>query len=269
MVSNNKLKNKIHEIIFEADTPFGKIFDIILLIAIITSVVIVSLDSMEEVHIEYKSLLFAWEWGLTIFFTIEYILRLYSSSRPSKYATSFFGVIDLLAIIPTYLSLIFAGTHALVVIRAIRILRVFRVFKLMGFLKQGRIIMLALRNSWQKIFVFFLFVILMVTILGSIMYLVEGNINEGFKNIPRSIYWAIVTITTVGYGDITPITGLGRVIAAFIMILGYSVIAVPTGIVTAGLINEFRDESTQVCKNCSKEGHDVDAHFCKFCGYNL
>ncbi len=266
---SGNIKHRIHEIIFEADTPLGKLFDVVLLIAILASIVIVSLDSMENYHDKHLKLLFTLEWILTIFFTIEYILRLYSTNRPMKYATSFFGVIDLLAIIPTYLSLFVAGTHALVVIRALRILRVFRIFKLMGFLKQGRVILLAMQNSWQKIFVFFLFVILMVTILGSVMYLIEGNVNEGFANIPRSVYWAIVTLTTVGYGDITPVTALGRVIAAFIMILGYSVIAVPTGIVTAGVMKEFKEENTQVCTSCSREGHDIDANFCKFCGWEL
>ena len=268
-MANKGTKHRIHEIIFEADTAGGKLFDVILLVAIMASIVIVSLDSIVSFHNKYEGLLLNLEWGLTFFFTIEYFLRLYSTGNAKKYAISFFGIIDLLAILPTYLSLFFVGTHTLVVIRALRILRVFRIFKLMGFLKQGRIILVAMRDSWQKIFVFFLFVILMVTILGSIMYLVEGNINKGFDNIPKSIYWAIVTLTTVGYGDITPITPLGRVIAAFIMILGYAVIAVPTGIVTAGVIKEFKEENTQVCTNCSREGHDVDARFCKFCGYEL
>ncbi len=263
------LKLKIHEVIFEAETPAGKLFDVILLIAILASVVIVSLDSIESYHDAHKNLLLGLEWLLTIFFTIEYFLRLYSTKDTIKYATSFFGIVDLLAIIPTYLSLFFAGTHALVVIRALRILRVFRIFKLMEFMKQGRVILLAMKNSWQKIFVFFLFVILMVTILGSVMYLVEGNVNDGFNSIPRSVYWAIVTLTTVGYGDITPVTALGRLVAAFIMILGYSVIAVPTGIVTAGVLSEYNEQTTEVCNACSREGHDVDARFCKYCGYKL
>ncbi len=264
-------KEKIHEIIFEADTPMGKAFDIVLMIFILLSVLVVMLESVDRIANNHHQLFFVLEWIFTIFFTIEYILRLYCTYNPKKYAMSFYGIIDLLAIIPTYLSLLIVGTHYLVVIRALRLLRIFRIFKLVKFLNEGNIIIRALIKSRAKILVFMLFILLMVTILGSIMYLVEAGYNEKFDSIPRSIYWAIVTLTTVGYGDISPSTEFGQFIAAFVMLLGYAVLAVPTGIVSAEMVSEANKEAatstnTQACRYCSQEGHDDDAVHCKYCG---
>jgi voltage-gated potassium channel len=268
----NALKEKIHEVIFEADTPHGKIFDVTLLILIAASVLVVILESVGPIERRYSQLFLILEWGFTILFTIEYILRLYAVYRPMKYATSFFGVIDLLAILPTYLSLLIQGTHYLLVIRALRLLRVFRILKLGHFLKEGDVIIRALRASRAKITVFLTFVTLIVIIIGAFMYLVEGGTNDRFSSIPRSIYWAIVTLTTVGYGDITPVTAVGQFFSAIVMILGYAIIAVPTGIVSAEFINEIREQvgnNTQCCRYCGGEGHADDALYCKFCGEML
>lgn len=266
----SSLQKQLHEVIFEADTRAGKNFDILLLIIIVLSIVVVALESVTGYRAQYGRIFHDLEWIFTIFFSIEYILRLYCVRKPIKYALSFLGIIDLLAIIPTFASVIFAGSQGLLVIRAIRLLRVFRIFKLMGFLKQGRVLLLALRQSKEKITVFFIFVILVVTILGSVMYLIEGQSGSGFTSIPRSIYWAIVTLTTVGYGDIAPVTALGQFIASFIMILGYSIIAVPTGIISAELVKEpVGAGNTQACRNCSREGHDDNAVYCKYCGDQL
>jgi voltage-gated potassium channel len=265
----NQLREKLHEIIFEADTPAGKIFDIGLLITIAASVLVVMLESIAPLQKKYSEIFLILEWTFTILFTIEYALRLYSVYRPMKYATSFFGVVDLLAILPTYLSLIVQGTHYLIVIRALRLLRVFRILKLGHFLKEGDVIMKALLASRAKITVFLTFVMLMVVIIGSIMYLIEGDSNDSFSSIPRGIYWAIVTLTTVGYGDITPTTAIGQFFSAVVMILGYAIIAVPTGIVSAEFISEMREDlgnNTQACRYCGREGHADDAVYCKYCG---
>lgn len=261
----------IHEVIFEADTPAGKTFDVLLLIAILLSVLVVMLETTKSVADKIGHLLHIIEWVLTIFFTIEYFLRLYSVKKPLKYATSFFGIVDLLAIIPTYLSIFIVGAQSLIVIRVLRLLRIFRVFKLMNYMRQGQIIMIAMRNSAAKLAVFILFVLLLVTIFGSVIYLVEGGVNSGFDSIPRSIYWAIVTLTTVGYGDISPTTNVGQFIAACVMILGYSVIAVPTGIVAAELTKKEYNApmSTTACRGCSTEGHKSDAEYCYNCGEHL
>ncbi len=265
-------REKLYEIIFEADTRLGKLFDIWLLVFILCSVLVVMLETVSYIEIRFRTLLKVVEWFFTIAFTIEYILRLLSVRRPMAYATSFFGIIDLIAIIPTYLSLILAGTHYLVVIRALRLLRIFRIFKLGHFLNEGAVITSALRASRAKITVFLVFILLMVTIIGSVMYLVEGG-QEGttFTSIPRSIYWAIVTLTTVGYGDIAPTTPFGQFLAALVMIMGYGVIAVPTGIVTSEMANQKKDDliSTQSCPSCAREGHDADAGYCKYCGEEL
>ena len=264
---NRDLKFKIHEIIFEADTPFGKFFDISLIIFIIASVAAVLLESVPTYNDEFRLFFHTIEWIFTIFFTIEYILRLYSVMKPMKYATSFFGIIDLLAILPTFLSLFISGTQSLMVIRALRLLRIFRIFKMVSFVAEAEYITAALISSRKKIQVFLFAILLMVTIIGSVMYLVEGGINESYDSIPRAIYWAIVTLTTVGYGDIAPMTNFGQFLAAFVMILGYSVIAVPTGIVTSALVKNHKETvNTQTCMHCSKEGHDEDATFCKYCG---
>lgn len=267
----NPTKEKIHEIIFEADTPAGKYFDIILMIFIIASVAVVMLESVSEINASYHDVFLILEWAFTIFFTIEYALRLYCVYRPIKYATSFFGIVDLLAILPTYLSLIFAGTHYLLVIRALRLLRVFRIFKLANFLKESTVLMNGLKASRNKITVFLFFIILMVIIIGSVMYLVESGNDSSFTSIPRSIYWAIVTLTTVGYGDIAPKTELGQFLAAIVMILGYAVIAVPTGIISAEMVNQDQQpaSNTQVCRFCSTEGHLDDAIFCRKCGQKI
>jgi len=266
-------KESIHEIIFEADTPAGKYFDIVLMIFIVASVVVVMLESIAELNTKYHDIFVALEWIFTIFFTIEYLLRIYCVYQPKKYMTSFFGIVDLLAILPTYLSLFFYGTQYLLVIRTLRLLRVFRIFKLASFLKESSIIMSALKASRPKITVFLTFIILLVTIIGSVMYLVEGGQQDSsFTSIPKSIYFAIVTLTTVGYGDISPQTELGQFLAAIVMILGYAVIAVPTGIVSAEMVSQSAEATpvnSQSCQNCTAEGHADDALYCRKCGEGL
>ncbi|PHN02846.1 ion transporter [Flavilitoribacter nigricans] len=261
-------REKIHEIIFEADTPYGKLFDVVLLILIAASVLIVMLESVDYINIKYREIFFALEWVFTVIFTLEYLLRLYSVYRPMRYATSFFGIVDLLAILPAYISLfITASAQSLLVIRAFRLIRVFRIFKLGHFLNEGNTLLRALRASQVKISVFLMFVTLLVIIIGSVMYLVEGGEGSAFSSIPRSIYWAIVTLTTVGYGDITPATELGQFLSAVVMILGYAIIAVPTGIVSAEMVRDSRMEvSTQACRFCGAEGHASDADYCRKCG---
>ncbi len=267
--NNSSLKAKLQEIIFGAETTSGKIFDIILIASILISVLVVMLDSIKSINQEYGELLYNIEWFFTIIFTIEYILRLYAVSKPIKYATSFFGVVDLLAIIPTYIGVFFPATRYFTVIRILRVLRIFRVLKFVQYIGAAKTLLIALKQSRRKITVFIFTVLTLVVIFGSLMYIIEGEEN-GFTSIPRSIYWAIVTLTTVGYGDISPNTPLGQAFAAFIMILGYGIIAVPTGIVTAELSRtENKQISTQVCKECSHEGHDADASFCKYCGSKL
>lgn len=266
-MTTNPLKERIHEIIFEADTREGKIFDIVLMILIVASVIVVMLESVESINQEYKWLFDRLEWLFTICFTIEYILRLYCIYRPAKYALSFFGIVDLVSILPTYIEFLIPHAGALSVVRAMRILRVFRVFKLAHFVKEGFVIMSAMRASLPKITVFLVFILLIVTVMGSVIYLVEGGHGTAFDSIPRSIYWAIVTITTVGYGDIAPTTPFGQFLAAAIMIMGYVVIAVPTGIVSAEIASgEHMQFNSQTCRYCAQEGHDDDAIHCKYCG---
>jgi len=261
----------LYEIIFEADSPTGKQFDIWLLIMILASVLTVFLESIPSLGEKYSTLFYALEWVFTLFFTVEYWLRIYCALRPLRYVTSFYGIIDFLSILPTYLSLLIPGAQVGAVIRALRLLRVFRVFKLHNFLNQGDVISQALLRSRQKIAVFLYAVILMVIVIGAFMYLIESNGPEAdrFDSIPRSIYWAIVTITTVGYGDISPATTLGQFVAAIVMIAGYAIIAVPTGIVSAELVAANRPVGTKVCPHCMTEGHDEDAGFCKTCGGEL
>lgn len=264
-----QLKDRLHEIIFEADTKAGKLFDILLIAGIIISVIVVMLDTVKSINQAYGELLYNIEWFFTIMFTIEYLLRLYSVGKPMKYVFSFFGVVDLLAIIPTYIGLFFPGTRYFSVVRILRVLRIFRVLKFVQYLGAAKILFVALKQSRRKITVFIFAVFALVIILGSLMYIIEGEEN-GFTSIPRSIYWAIVTLTTVGYGDISPQTPIGQSFAALIMILGYGIIAVPTGIVTAELTHtENKIISTQVCKECSLEGHENDAAYCKYCGAKL
>ena len=266
-----QIREKLHEIIFEAETPAGKAFDVVLLVLIGASVLVVTLESIPSVQESYGHLCTVLEWGFTLVFTIEYILRIYATRNPIRYVTSFWGIIDLLAVLPTYLSLLMSGTHYLLVVRDLRLLRIFRIFKLTRFLRESRILVDAIRASRLKIIVFLVFVVLTVTILGAVMYVVEGKSNPGFSSIPRGIYWAIVTLTTVGYGDISPLTDVGRFIASLVMILGYAVLAVPTGIVSAEMVARVKpvSVSTRACRFCSREGHDTDAVYCKFCGKPL
>jgi voltage-gated potassium channel len=262
-------RKKLQEIIFEAETTAGKTFDVVLIISILLSVIAVMLDSMASVREIHGSKLYIIEWFFTLLFTVEYVLRLLSIGRPLKYAFSFFGVVDLLSIIPTYLSLFLPGTQYLLVIRVLRILRIFRILKLVQYLHESRRIMSALRASRKKITVFIFTVLTLTIIFGSLMYMIEGE-QAGFTSIPKSIYWTIVTLTTVGYGDISPQTGLGQILASIVMIMGYGIIAVPTGIVTVEMSHAFQKKvTTEACPECSAEGHDADALFCKFCGAKL
>ena len=265
-ISKEKIRERVYEIIFEADTPAGKLFDIVLLILISMSILVVMLESVSSYATKYGTLFHVLEWCFTIIFTLEYILRLITVKRAKSYAFSFFGIIDLISTLPTYLGLFFIGAHSLLVLRSLRLLRVFRIFKLARFLGAASNLSNALKASRAKITVFLVAVCITVVIMGTIMYLVEGGEN-GFLSIPSSIYWAIVTLTTVGYGDIAPVTVLGKSIASIIMIMGYGIIAVPTGIVSAELVKQDpRKVTTQTCPECLKEGHEKDAIYCKFCG---
>jgi len=259
---------RLHEIIFEADTPMGRAFDILLIFSILLSVLAVMLDSIVSVSESYGSLLIAAEWFFTILFTIEYLLRLLCVGRPLKYATSFFGVIDLLSVLPTYLSLLLPGSRYLLVVRILRVLRVFRILKLAAYVSEANVLVRSLRASQRKITIFLYTVIILVVIIGSAMYIIEGA-ESGFTSIPMAIYWAIVTLTTVGYGDISPATPFGRFLASIVMIIGYGIIAVPTGIVTAEMTRIKAQVTTQACRECAAEGHDPDALFCKYCGAKL
>jgi voltage-gated potassium channel len=262
-------QNQLHEIIFEADTKGGRLFDIVLIFTIIASVITVMLDSVVTIHQEYSRPLYIIEWIYTLLFSLEYVLRILCIGKPWMYARSFYGIIDLLAVLPTYLSLIFPGTQYLLVIRLLRVLRIFRVLKLVQYISEAKMLGRAFKASKRKIIIFLFIVLIMVVIFGSLMYLIEKEVN-GFTSIPRSIYWAIVTLTTVGYGDISPQTPLGQTIAALIMILGYAIIAVPTGIVTVEYSRVTQKNiSTQVCPQCSAEGHEIDARYCRFCGSKL
>lgn len=260
----------LYEVIFEADTPAGKFFDVVLLWAIILSVTAVSLESVESIRAQYGVWLVRIEWFFTILFTIEYLLRVICIPRPWTYIRSFYGIVDLLAILPTYLSLFMVGAHALIVIRALRLLRVFRVFKLARYVGEAGVLIQALRASRPKIIVFLVAVLSVVLIVGSLMYLIEGGQpDSGFTSIPKSIYWTIVTMTTVGYGDIAPQSVPGQVLASMVMIVGYGIIAVPTGIVTAEIAVARRGVTTRHCRNCNAEGHDPDAKHCKYCGAEI
>lgn len=263
------LRNRIHIIIEGTDTRLGKLFDIVLLITILTSVAVVMLDSVLYMRLQYGTLFRYAEWFFTILFTIEYILRWFSAPNRFRYAFSFFGIVDLLSVLPSYLSLVFGGVQYLLVIRILRILRVFRVLKLNTYMQQAGFLASALKTSQQKITVFFLSLVLLVTIFGSVVYVVEGPEN-GFTSIPISIYWAVVTVTTTGYGDMSPKTPIGQAIASMVMITGYAIIAVPTGIFTAELARNMRPQLNPIaCPNCGKFGHAVGADFCDRCGHAL
>jgi voltage-gated potassium channel len=263
-------KLKFYEIIFESDTTAGKAFDVGLLISIVLSVIVVMLESVQSIKAQWGEYFLIAEWFFTILFTLEYTGRLWVVLNKRKFIFSFFGIVDLLSILPTYLMLFLPGVQSLLVIRSLRLLRIFRIFKLTRFVGESQNLTLALKASQHKIVVFITTVLTSVVIFGTILYLVEGREN-GFTSIPKSIYWAIVTMTTVGYGDIAPQTALGQTIASMIMILGYGIIAVPTGIVSAEMVQLKRLErnSNQRCPHCLKEGHDADAMWCKYCGGKL
>ena len=262
-------RSAMHEIIFEADTPAGKTFDIALIWSVILSVTTVVLESVSSIRALYGDILHALEWFFTILFTIEYVLRLLCVQRPLAYASSFFGMVDVLAVIPTYVSVLVPGSEYLLSIRILRLLRIFRIFKLTEYLNEASVIRNALLASRRKISVFLFAVMTVVVVIGSAMYAIEGE-EHGFSDIPTSIYWAIVTMTTVGYGDISPQTALGKALASIVMIIGYSMLAVPTGIVTVEISQAARRGiNAQACLACGAEGHDLDAAYCKYCGVRL
>ena len=263
-------RRRLHQVVFESDTPGGRAFDVAVIVLVLLSVAAVSLETVGGLSPATYRALRTSEWVLTILFTVEYVLRLVAVRRPLAYARSFFGIIDLLAILPTYVSLFFPGAHVLLVVRVLRLLRVFRVLKLAHFLNEADVLGRALRASSRKIIVFLLTVSTLIVIIGSLMYVVEGP-EHGFTSIPLSMYWAVVTLTTVGYGDVAPRTALGQALASLVMILGYGIIAVPTGIVTAELTAGARDRpvSGQACPVCGAEGHDPKARFCDRCGASL
>jgi voltage-gated potassium channel len=267
MPAQHKWKQRLYEVIFEADTPAGKAFDVALLWAILLSILLVMLESVKEIEQQYGLLFDVAEWAFTIIFTVEYVLRIVSSPKPKKYIFSFFGIIDFVAVIPTYLTYFIVGTHYLVVIRALRLLRIFRILKLNRYLGASKVISDALFASRAKILVFLFAVLNAVVIMGTIMYIVEGA-SSGFTSIPRSIYWAIVTITTVGYGEIAPSTIIGQILASIIMIMGYAVIAVPTGIVTSEMYRAKKGNELS-CPDCGIGSHDEDANYCRICGTEL
>ncbi|MDF1799933.1 MAG: ion transporter [Planctomycetota bacterium] len=266
-------RSRLHRIIFESDSPSGKGFDVALIVAIFVSIVVVMLESVKSLSDSHATLLRLAEWGFTALFTIEYVLRLLCVSKPLRYARSFFGIVDLLAILPTYISLLVPGTQALLVIRTLRILRIFRVLKLVKHVRAAENLMQALRGSRRKIEVFLYAVFSLVVIFGSMMYLIEGPEN-GFTSIPKGIYWAVVTMTTVGYGDLSPQSPLGQTVASVIMILGYGIIAVPTGIVSAEMallkpVSKPGAVSGQACPACGGGAHALDAAFCRLCGSKM
>lgn len=261
-------RHKIHEIVFESETTSGRVFDITIICLILLSVAAVMLESIQGVRDVLGPELLVAEWLFTVLFTFEYILRLMSVRRPFRYVLSFYGLVDLLAILPSYLSLFIPGTQFFLTVRILRLLRIFRILKLAEYTSESRIITSALLASRKKIFVFLVAVLTIVTVVGSLMYVIEGEEN-GFTSIPTGIYWAIVTLTTVGYGDLSPQTALGKFFASLVMILGYGIIAVPTGIVTAELARAGKPASTQVCPECHAEPHDIDALHCKYCGAKL
>lgn len=263
-------REKLHEIIFEAETKEGRLFDIILLIAIVINITILMFESVPGQSPEMARFYYVADWIFTVFFTIEYAFRLYAVYNPTKYATSFFGIIDLLSIMPSYLSVLFPGLHSLMIIRALRLLRLFRIFKLHQFVAQGQILRKSIIVSLPKILIFLFNILILVFIFGSLMFVIENGVNEKFDSIPRSIYWAIITVTTVGYGDISPVTTAGQFVAAFTMLIGYAVLAVPTGIMTSTMLQISKNESNTInCKSCGLEGHATDAVFCRKCGTPL
>ncbi len=264
---NNYLKEKLNSIIFGSDTPIGKAFDVVLFVTILLSVAIIMLESMNFFPPSMRTVLRVLEWIFTAIFTFEYLARIYCMDTPRTYIFSFWGIIDLLATLPSYLGIFFAGAQALLAIRIFRLLRIFRIFKLFAFLNEGTLLIQSLKQSSKKIIIFFLFAVILVVSIGTVMYIVENGRNpNGFEDIPNSIYWAIVTMTTVGYGDIAPCTSLGRFLSAIIMLLGYTVLAVPTGIFSVSLINEDKKRRTKICPQCHEHTVHDDAKFCSHCG---
>lgn len=264
----SKIKEKLYEVIFETDTRDGKLFDVSLLILILLSVALVLLESVPEIRTNYQQSLQISEWIITLIFSIEYILRLWIVRKPINYIFSFYGIVDFLSILPSYLGLFIVGSHSLMVIRVLRMLRVFRILKLTRYSQAGSNLAKSIKASRVKISVFIFFILITVIIIGTIMYLLEGEAN-GFKSIPHGIYWAIVTLTTVGYGDISPQTALGQFFASLVMLLGYAIIAVPTGIVTAEILKASNKTNTQVCPECMHDSHEDDAVYCKKCGAKI
>jgi voltage-gated potassium channel len=260
-------RDYLHEVIFEADTRAGKAFDVALIIAIFMSVAVVVLSTLQAANTEpYRSIFYTLEWIFTILFTAEYIIRLVVVRRPWRYATSFFGVIDLLSILPAFISIIIPGSERLMVVRTLRLLRIFRVFKLARYLSEATALREAFYISRHKIAVFMATVLIVVLIASALMHVVEGDQNTAFASIPESMYWAIITMTTVGYGDITPVTVVGKITTALLVLVGYSLIIVPTGILSAEITDSRRKVTTRACSSCMAEGHDADAKFCKRCG---
>ncbi len=270
-MKDTPFRQKIYEIIFEAETPKGKTFDITLILLVIFSIIVVILESVESLQAKYLKTFLTLEWILTIIFSIEYILRIYCVSKPFKYIFSFYGLVDIFSIIPTYLSVLVPGAQSMLVIRALRLLRIFRVLKLSRYANAGNFLSQALIKSRPKIIVFLGAIVTLVCIMGTMMYIIEGKEN-GFSSIPKGIYWAIVTMTTVGYGDISPNTPLGQFFASMLMIAGYGIIAVPTGIVTSEMTQAQMSQKklyTKACRSCTKEEHDFGAAFCNHCGTAL
>ena len=266
------LRHTLYQVIYQAHTPAGRVFDIVLIISILISVLTIILDSVTEINQQYSKALYIIDWVFTILFTVEYLLRIFCIHRPLKYITSFYGIIDLLSIVPSYIGLFIPGSRYLQVIRILRVLRIFRVLKLVQYVNQSNQLLNALSASRPKIAIFLFTISTLLVIFGSIMYLIEGPEN-GFTNIPVSIYWAVVTLTTVGFGDITPQTDLGRAISAVVMVIGYAIIAVPTGIISNELSQEMKKQNTllvkRICQKCHKMGHEIDANYCRICGTEL
>lgn len=272
-MENEELKHQLYTIIFESDTPAGKTFDVVLMIAILTSIFITMFDSL--ISVRWGTwIMVVFEYILTAFFSAEYLARLYCAPSRRKFVLSFFGIIDLLSILPMYLGFFLHGARYLIALRAFRLIRVFRVFKLFAFLDEGYLLLNSIRMSFRKILVFFIFVLLLVVTIGTLMFIIEGRQPDTqFTSIPTSIYWAIVTMTTVGYGDIAPVTGVGRLLSAIVMLLGYTILAVPTGIVSAEMFKEAAStaqrNSERECPNCGHRGHRESARFCDHCGYDM
>jgi len=268
------IQSRLNEIIFGWETPAGKLFDVVLLLIILMSILFVMLESVDSYNVKYATEFRVAEWVITVFFTIEYVLRIYCSPKPKRYAKSFYGVVDFISILPAYISLFVTGTHFLAIIRSLRLLRAFKIFELSRYTSQGFMLIIALKQSFAKITVFLVFILIFTSIIGAVMYVVEGQIpDSGFDSIPRSVYWAIVTLTTVGYGDIAPISAFGQFLAAIVMILGYSVIAVPTGIVSAEMVQQAKSNKehpkSRRCKFCNAKGHYPKAKYCYRCSEEL